>query len=215
MLNKELLSQVKKDLLMRRRRRLRISATKDAIKKSTTLVANIGQGTANPTAFSIASTDVGARLLAGSTQVIMDDQTTGSIVNVGNVIKYLNICIQVANREITGEVATPSDNGWLEYALIIQQENYQAMTGTNLGVQTLGDTANKQYRRNCVFTGCIPVGAIQPITQDIKIKIPPKFQKFQVGGTITLFVHFRSNRTTDVRTDSTRVILSSIYKTYV
>ncbi len=197
-----------------RRRRIRIATLKDAIKKADTLVANIGQGS-TPTVFIIANTDVGARLSTGAAQTIRQDQTTSNILNVGDVVKYINVCIEVASRNITGGEPTAQDNGWLEWALVCQQENHQNMASTSVGTLTLGNVASNQYRRNCLYTGCIPVGSRQPNSVDMKFKIPPKFQKFLIGQTLSLFVFFRSTLTTDVRTDSTRVILSTIYKAYV
>lgn len=202
-------------MVMRRRRFRKTTIGKDAIKHSTTLLANIGQGTAAPTALSIYDTDAGTRSTTGSNLVVRDDADIRGTVNVGNIVKYINVCIQVGPRWITGDVATKDDNGWLEWALVLQTEQKQAMLATNLGVQTLGDIANKQYRRNCLYTGCIPIGAQQPNALDMKFKIPPKWQKLQIGANLQLFVHYRSVNSTDVRTDSHRVLLSSIYKCYV
>lgn len=186
---------------------------KDATKHSVTLLSNIGQGTGAPTKLQIFDT-ANARSATGSTLVIKDTATTAGLVNVGNIIKYLNLCIEAGPRWITGDVATKDDNGWIEYALVTQTEREQDMASTNLGIQTLGDIATKQYRGDCLFTGCFPIGASQPASLDIKIKIPPKSTKMKVGSNMNLYYVFRSVNSADVRTDSHRVITSALYKVY-
>ncbi len=95
-----------------------------------------------------------------------------------------------------------------------QQEQTQLMALTNLGTQSLQDTANKQYRNNCLLTGCFPVGTNQSNSTDLKIKVPPKWTKLKVGSILICFVYFRSMNSVDVRTDSHRLVVSSIFKAY-
>ena len=85
-----------------RRRIRRQTLGKDAIKKSTTLIGNTGSGVATIYAHTIIKTDVGVRLATGATSTIIADQTNSATCNVGNIIKYLNICIQLGSR---GEAA--------------------------------------------------------------------------------------------------------------
>ncbi len=106
------------------------------------------------------------------------------------------------------------NNGWVEWAIVYQEEQTQLMGATSLGVQTLMDTANKQYRANCILTGCFPIGINQANSQDLKIKIPPKYQKIKIGGILIMFAYFRSNNSADVRTTSHRFVASSIFKCY-
>ncbi len=183
-----------------------------AVKKSGTLIGNIGNGSAI-TNFVLASTDVGARLNTGSTSQIKDSQTTSTLCNVGDVIKYVNICLEICARGIT-TYPDAQDNGWLEYAIIKQKETDITPTTTNLSIKTLGDIATQIWRGDCLWTGCVPVGAQQPNSLDIKIKVPKIVQKFQQGTQLRLLFFFRSSNVADVRTDSHRFVVSTMYKCY-
>jgi hypothetical protein len=152
-----------------RRRIRRRTIGKEPVKKSRTLLSNIGSGSA-PVELPIYVTQVGARSSTGGTQTIDDSQNTNNLVNVGNIVKFVNICIQIAPRLGTSLI----DQGWLEWAVVVQREQNQDMLITNLGTQTLQDTASKQYRNNCLFTGCLPLANATANSQDLKIKIPPK-----------------------------------------
>ena len=186
---------------------------KDPIKKSTTIVNILGQGSSNPGRLEII--EVTGRDSAGSVVDIRDGQTTDNKANVGDIIKYLNICMQCGPREEQGQQTDIQNNGWLEYALVCTKERDQAMASTNLGLHTLGDVATKQYRGDCIYTGCFPIGAQQANSLDLKIKLPPRMVKLQLGSTIVLYFHFRSTNTTDLRSDSHKMIASAIYKLYV
>ncbi len=192
-----------------RRSRIRLSQIKDPIKHSSTTLANHGSGSV-PTAHTVFFTDVGARLATGATQVIKDVAGTDATCNVGDIIKYVNICIQSAPRADN----LVADIGWIEWALVMQTEQTQLMGLTSIGVSSLQDVATKQYRNNCILTGCFPIGETQSNSADLKIKIPPKWCKLKVGSILILFVYFRSNSSTDVRTVSHRSVVSSIFKAY-
>ncbi len=183
---------------------------KDPIKKSNTLVDNIGQGS-NVSDFTIlkSATD---RSTSGTNQTIRDSQDTSQTVNIGDIVKYVNLFIQAANRDANVESA---DSGWLEWAVVYQQEGNVATSSASLGTRTLGDVCTKTYRGNCLMSGVIPVGAIQPVTQNIIIKIPKKFVKVQQSSLLQLKVFFRSVNSTDVRTDNIRICNSALYKLYV
>lgn len=182
-------------------------------KKSRTVIANIGTGSAINT-FTVAITDVGLRSTTGSTQTIKADASTNNILNVGDKIKYVNLKIQTGARNVTGDVPIPDDNGWVEWAFVIQKEVNATMATTNIGTQTLGDTATKQFRGNCIMTGSFPVGNVQPNQETIIIKIPKSYVKFQIGTMYALFSIFRSVNSTDSRTDSHRHVVSCQYKSY-
>ena len=193
---------------------MRRTQGKEPIKKSTTIVNILGQGSAAAAKLQVISVPV--RNLTGFVSTIIDDQDTGRKANVGNVIKYLNLCIQIgprANQE--GPEPDIDNNGWLEYALITQKELEQDMATAQLGTQTLGDVATKQYRGDCIFTGCIPVSAVTANSLDLKIKLPPKIQKLQQGSSINLYCAFRSVNSADLRSDSHKLVMSAIYKLYV
>ncbi len=195
-----------------RRRRIRLSTIKNAIKHSDTKISNIGSASI-PTAHTLITTDVGNRSSAGSLQNIKDIAKTDETCNVGDIIKYCNVCIEAGPRR-PDDASSFQDNGFLEWALIYQTEQQQLMAITNLGTNTLGDVANKQYRNNCILTGCFPLGQRQSNSRDIVIKIPPKFQKLKIGSNFNLFCYFRSNDSSDVRTDAVRLVTSTIFKCY-
>ncbi len=194
---------------MARRRKLRLTAIKSGVKHSSTLLANIGSGSV-PSVHSIYFTATGTRPSGGSTKGIMDIADNAGTCFVGDIIKYVNVCIQCGPR--TAGVA--DNNGWLEWALVRQVEQTQLMATTNLGVQTLMDTAQKQFRNNVFLTGCFPMGKEQPNSLDLKIKIPRQWEKLLMGGILILFCYFRSVSSTDTRTDSHRLVVSSIFKAY-
>ncbi len=193
---------------MARRFRTKLSTTKNAVKHSSTTLANIGSGSI-PTVHSVYFTDVGARLSTGATSTIKENADNAGTCNVGDIIKYVNICIQVSSR---ADIAV--NNGWLEWALVRQVESTDLMGLTSLGTQTLQDTAQKQFRNNVLLTGCLPVASVQPNSVDLKIKIPRIYEKLKQGGILILFSYFRSQSSTDVQTDSHRLVVSSIFKAY-
>ncbi len=192
-----------------RRRRIRRTMGKDPIKKSLTLLENIGSGSAVST-FEVIS--VPDRSAGGATQTIRDSQDTAGKANVGDIVKYVNLTIQAANRDTNVE---PGDSGWLEWAVGFQKESTPALAVSQLGVKTLGDVSTQTLRGNSLLTGCIPVGSIQPVVQNIQIKIPKNLVKLQLGSSMILFSYFRSTDSTDVRTDNVRLVTSAIYKLYV
>ncbi len=185
---------------------------KDAIKKSTTKIDTIGNGS-SPEGFTILFSAT-SRSATGDQVTIRDSQTTGNQANIGDICKYVNICVEAGTRNEM-EQGEENDNGWFEWAIVYQKETSGFPGSTNLGTNTLGDICVKTFRGNCLLTGCIPVGKAQPITQDIKIKIPPNMIKIQQSSILQMFYYFRSVNSTDLRTDSTKVVLSAIYKLYV
>jgi len=188
---------------------------KDAIKKSMTKVHVIGQGTGAIPQHVLVVTDVGSRIASGATTDILAKQDTGNVCNVGNIIKYINICIEAGSTNVTGDVPTPDDNGWLEYAIVKSKEATIAPAITNIGTRTLGDICTTDFRGDVIFTGCLPIGASQTSAVDIKIKLPKIFTKMQWGSKLLLYIWNRSVNTTDVRTNSLKVITSALYKVYV
>ncbi len=194
---------------LRRRRIVRRTMGKEAIKKGNTSVDNIGQGS-NSATFPLIN--VPNRDNDGDVITIRDSQNTSAIANVGDVLKYVHIILQAGNRDTNVE---PGDTGWLEWAVTFQKETQTTIASTNLGVQTLGVIAQRIFRGDCLLTGQIPVGSIQPITQEIMIKIPKNKVKLQLGSNLILHTHFRSTDSTDVRTDNVRLVKSFFYKLYV
>jgi len=186
---------------------------KDPIKKSTTIVNVLGQGSAAPAKLQIIV--VPPRSGSGATTVIRDSQDNDNQANVGDIVKYVNICIQIGPREEQGAQTDVQNNGWLEYAVVFQREREQDMGVAQLGLHTLADVASKQYRGDCIFTGCIPVGAQQANSLDLRIKIPGNKVKLQLGSNLNLYCHMRTTDSADLRSDSHKLLMSALYKLYV
>ncbi len=183
----------------------------DVVKHSQTIIANVGFASV-PTKLQIIKTAIGGRSAAGAIQTVKSSATTGNTCNVGDQIAYVNICIECSPR------TTITDNddsvGWLEYAIVYQMEREQDMVTTSLGTQTLMDTANKQYREQCLFTGCFPQGRNQAMSVDLKLKIPKKYLKLTVGNNLNCYMFFRSNNSAAVGTSTNRLVASCIYKSH-
>lgn len=182
---------------------------KDPIKKSASFIGNIGQGS-SPTSHTLL--EVPARSVDGATQTVRDDQNTGTSANVGDIIKYVNITIQAANQDANVE---PNDTGWFEWAVTFEKETQTSIPSTHTGTQTLPTLAMRIFRGDCLLTGQIPIGSIQPMTQEIKIKIPKAKVKLQLGSNMQIHTFFRSADSTDVRTDNIRRVVLTFYKLYV
>ncbi len=197
---------------MRRKRIRRQTLGMQSVKHSASFLGNIGNGNGVQT-FTPIVTDVGVRLDTGATSTIKSQATTGNTCNVGDVVKYLNLCIEICARGIT-TYPDAQDNGWLEYAIIKEKETDITPTTANLGTKQLGDICTQVFRGDCMWTGCIPVGAQQPNSLDLKIKIPKIQTKLQQGSKIKLLYFFRSSNSADVRTTSHRIVIACNYKCY-
>ncbi len=182
---------------------------KDPIKKSLTITSNTGQGS---DVAALTVVNVPTRDTSGGVVTIRDSQTTSNFANVGDIVKYIHLVLQAANRDTNVE---PGDTGWLEWAVTAQKETQTVIPSTNLGTTTLGVIAQRIYRGDCLMTGQIPVGSIQPVTQEIMIKIPKNKVKLQLGSNVLFHTFFRSSNSTDVRTDNLRLVKSAFYKLYV
>ncbi len=194
-------------------RHRRVTLGKVPIKHSSTLVDNTGQGVATIFGHVIYRTQIGLRVLTGGVQTIQNSSTTENTVNVGNIIKYVNICLEACPRGATP--TNPADNcAWLEWAVVWQRERDATPLTTNIGVATLGVVCSHAYRENCLMTGCFPIGTQQAMSQDIKIKLPKKCCYVKMGDILTVFCFVRTSSSTDTRTDSHRLIASSHFKVY-
>lgn len=159
-------------------------------------------------------TNVGDRISSGTITVLKDEMNSGNKCMVGDIVKYINICVQVAPRWVTGGAPVADDNGWLEFGIVKIKEGHVAPSTTNLGTKTLGDILTTDYRGDCIHTGCLPIGAQQGTSIDLKIKLPKVWCKLQWGSKLLLYFHYRSSGATDVRSDSMRVITSFLFKSY-
>lgn len=174
-------------------------------------MSNIGQGSAVGILQAIVAP---VRNDTGGVEVIRENQNTSTTVNVGDIVKYVHFIIQCGARD-QSQQEDDNNNGWIEWAVVYQQETPASMQTTNTGVKNLGMIAMAQFRGDCLLTGQFPIGTTQPLTQEIMIKIPKDRVKIQIGSGLYLFTIFRSVNSTDLRTDSHRMIQSCFYKNYV
>ncbi len=183
------------------------------IKHSSTLVDNTGQGVGSIFGHLIYDTNVGARGSTGGVQTLQDKSTTEETCQVGDIIKYVNICLEACPRG-----ATPTnilDNcAWLEWAVVWQRERDINPGVANIGILTLGVVCSHMYRENCLLTGCFPIGSQQAMSCDIKIKLPARCNRLRMGDELKVFCFVRTSNSADVRTDSHRLIASSHFKSY-
>lgn len=192
---------------MPRRRFKRATLGKTYTKHADSFMNNVGPGSV-PTSFTMVETDAGVR--AETHQVIQANADTDATCMVGDMIKYLNVHIQVAGR------GSDDDNtmGWLEYAIIYKKESDANLTIAQLGTQTLGETATNLYRGDCWWTGEIPVGIGQPNGAEIPIKVPKNRQILKIGDQFNLVCYFRSQNSASVSTTTTRLIQSVNFRCY-
>ncbi len=174
-----------------------------------TLLSNIGSGSV-PTEFEVLETEAGLRSTTGASQTITDSRSTAEVVNIGDVVKYINLFVQISSRNSTNE----NRQGWLEWALVMVKESEVSIPITNLGLDTLGVCANRMFRNECIYTGAVPVGMAIPNYLEIKIKVPKSKQIIRFGDEWRFYCFYRSNNSADVGTDDMRLVQSFMYKAY-
>lgn len=197
------------EIILVARRRQPIGKFRPSIAHAGTLLDNVGFASV-PTEFEVLETEAGLRTVTGASQTITDSRSTAEVVNIGDNVKYINLFIQVASRNIT----VNANSGWLEWAFVCVKETETSIPITNLGLDTLGVCANRMFRNECIFTGSIPVATAIPNSVDIKIKIPRFKQKITFGDEWRFYAFYRSNDSADVQTDNIRLVLSFMYKAY-
>lgn len=190
---------------------MRLATYKVGIRKSGTNLLNVGAGTA-PQTFNVLETEVGARPTSGAEINIKDFASSGETVNVGDIVKYVNLFIQVCPRLEQG--APLNHVGWLEWAFVMVKESETTVPITNLGVQTLAVVCTNMFRNECIYTGAVPTGTTQGNYLAIQIKVPKFKQKIRMGDEWRLITSFRSSLSTDVTTDTIRLVRSFMYKCY-
>ncbi len=176
------------------------------IKHAASFINNIGSGSI-PTAFTMVEVNAGSR--TESHQSIKSNADTDETCMVGDLIKYLNIHIQVAPRANTAEIP-----GWLEFAVVWQPEDATKISITNVGTMTIGEIATNFYRNDCLWTGFIPVSANLGTGLELTIKTPKKHWFLKIGDSYILYCWFRSNDSTSSGTGSVRLIQSVHFKAY-
>ena len=144
---------------------------------------------------------------------IWENADTINICAPQSVIKYINIRLESGLRDVA-----PEAPGFVEYAIVIFEENEGAPTvnsaiTSNLGTRTLGDICKQLYRGNCIWDGAFAVSREIPRVMDIKIKLPPKFCSNKIGRWIALLKAFRTNDVSDTTSDC-RTWYSHMYKVY-
>lgn len=174
-----------------------------------TIIANIGSGSTVGKLIMV-ETEVGARTTTGGAQSTKSFSSTDETCNIGDLIKYINVNMQIAPRVSGGTDA----NGWLEFAVVAKREADADVPNTQIGNLTLGNIAKNMYRNECIWTGFIPCGDSMPNGVQLHIKVPKAKQYLKIGDTIVLFYYWRSNLSTSVLTDSNRFIGSYMYKAY-
>ena len=195
------------------RHKVRLTKGLTAIKHASALIANIGNNTATIFVHIIYETTVGARGATGGVQTIQDSSTTERDCQVGDVIKYANICLEAAPRG--ADPTNLNDNsGFIEWAIYWQRERSLDPDTTNTGVATIGVVCSHMFRENALMSGCFPIGARQAMATDIRVKIPQRCCKVHMGDQLKIAVIFRSSNSADMRTDSHRVMASSHFKAY-
>ncbi len=195
------------------RHRKRVTAGKTPIKHASTLVDNTGPGVGSFFAHTIYETDVGLRPIGGGVKTIKDSATTGKICNVGDIVKYINVTWECSPRG-ADSTNIKDDAGFLEWALVFQRERDSSPNTSNIGVETLGVVCTNFFREDCLMTGCFPVGSRQSMCLTLPFKLPEKCTKLRMGFILKMFCYLRGSSSTDTRTDSNRLLVSSHFKSY-
>ncbi len=193
-----------------RRRKVRQTRGKQGVQHAGTVVANTGGGSV-PEEQTILKTSAGPRNVTGANQNYASQRDTGNLVNVGDLVKYVNLFVQAGARQAQG---VDDATGWLEWALVCCKESETNVPITTLGVQTLGVVCTNMFRNECIYTGCIPVGIDIPNSIPISLKIPSTKSFIRVGDEWRFITYFRDMKATSTSTTSVRLIKSFIYKGY-
>jgi len=194
------------------RKRLRLSQTKSRVQHADTLLSTIGPATA-PTVHVVLDTEAGARTLTGGAQTVQVGMGTNEEVNIGSIVKNINLQIQCGMRPVEADDDDEA-NGFMEWALMMVKESEAPILTTNLGTLTLGVVANHMYRNECIFTGFVPIGKQQPNGVNISIKVPRFKQKITFGDQWRFVCFFRDLKVTAVDTDTVRLLTSCIYNSW-
>lgn len=198
---------------MARRFRKKLLIGKASEQHAGTKVHTIGPGTVVTAEHIVRDSEVGARDPAGGNDTIQLGRSFEEECNIGDLCKFVNIFIQVSPRDLADPLQA-TRLGWLEWAFCCIKEDTASPTNTNLGTQTLGNVCTTYLRHDCLLTGNIPIGALQPNSASIQIKLPKAKIKLTVGDVWKLFLHLRTASTTESVTNSHRVITSYIYRNY-
>ncbi len=191
-----------------RKRFSRQTMGKQGIKKAGSFIANSGPASA-PTTFEVLVTEGGARPTSGLETTITEGRTTGETVNVGDIVKYINLVMEVMPR-----LENLKNIGFLEWAFVCHKEIDPDPPITNVGTLTLGTICMNMFRGDCIYTGCIPVGIQTPNCQFVSLKIPKNHTSIKLGDQWHLYTYFRTASSVETGTTEIRQVLSFNYKAY-
>ncbi len=188
-----------------------IAKYKTAVQHCDTFQDNVGAGTI-PQTMVVLETEGGSRSVSGAQVTIKDFATTGETINVGDIVKYINLFLQITPR-----ISVGVDNnkiGWLEWGIVMVKESETTVPITQLGVLTLANVLTNMFRNECIYTGAVAVGLQQANYAEIKIKVPKFKQKIRLGDEWRFVTAWRSSNATDTTTDTMRLVKSFMYKSY-
>ncbi len=195
-----------------RHRKVRLTKGKNGVKHGSTLLDNTGPGVGSFFKHVIYEVPV-ERSVNGAPQTIQESQVTDETCQVSDIIKYVNICIQCSPRGVDSS-NLKDDIGWLEWAIFWQRESTKTLTVANIGVETLGVLNGRTFRENAIMSGCFPIGSRQSMSSDLHIKIPARCCKLKIGDKLQIMCYARGSSSTDTRSDSFRLLVSSQFKSY-
>ncbi len=198
-------------ILVVRHRRMGITRGKLGVQHANTLLVNSGSGSV-PNTFVILDTDAGARTLTGGTIATKGGATTATTVNIGDIVKYVNLFLETGPR--TNQGVEQDRLGWLEWAFVCVKESETTVPITDLGIQTLGVVCTNMFRNECIYTGSIPTGSTIPNYAEIKIKIPRSKQYIHIGDEWRFITFFRAVNSAATGVVETRQVKSYMYKSY-
>ncbi len=194
----------------RKRRVKRQTMGKEPVKHSDTLIGVIGNGSSVVTD-DLVVTRADDRSTDGTRFTIQESANTGADCLTGTIVKYLRVVLQGA---ITSDGVLTNTQGWVEWAIVFRNETTVAMPSTNIGLRTLGDLCTTMFRGDCLMTGQFPTSVNLPNVEAIMIKLPAKAVKLKVGSKILLYTMFRDADTTDLQTDTVKLVKSWAFKAY-
>ncbi len=183
------------------------------VKHGSTLFDNTGPGVGSFYKHLIYSVTGGTRPTDGSPKVLESQVITDETCQVTDIVKYVNICIQCSPRG-ADSTNLKDDCAWLEWAIYWNREADITLTVTNIGTDSLGVLSGRCFRENAIMSGCFPIGARQPMSSDLHIKIPDRMCKLKLGDKLFIMCYVRGSSSTDTRTDSHRLLVSSQFKAY-
>ncbi len=192
-------------------RRIPVYRTKGAIQHSGSQIDNTG-GSSVPETLEFMAVHSAARTITGAEDTTTNTRSTGETCNIGDTIKYVNLFIEAAGR-VDVEVAKDRI-GWLEYAVVLKRFADANVPITELGTETLGTVCTRMFEGECIWTGCFPIGELQPNCVSLKIKIPKSKQILKTGYEWSLIMYFRPASSTSTSTTAVRVWSSYMYKGY-